>query len=120
MSTNAAREKKLYIGNAHLVMQQLTYYVPGQADWERWNGLPLTVRISATSTGTAITGLGPFTMTFDADGNAVYTISSALINAALNNATYLDKLVYQIVEGGPSSEYSSVVPLRVTKPRYAT
>lgn len=110
------QQKNLYLGNSHMVRQELRYLVPGTRTWAPWEGMPVTCWIAATPTGAPITNLGPFTTTPGVDGEYLYQFSTALVDA--NLTAYLDELVYQVVQGGPNNEYRSVTPLLVQRPRY--
>jgi hypothetical protein len=108
--------KPIYRANAHLVRQQLqTLNASGR--WVALVGVPARVFIAATPTGAPLSGLGPFTATFNTAGELVYTISAAAVDAGLA-AIADDVVVYQVVIAGLFEEYRGVTPLRVTVPRY--
>jgi hypothetical protein len=108
--------KPIYRANAHLVRQQLqTLNASGR--WVALVGVPARVFIAATPTGAPLSGLGPFTATFNTAGELVHTIPAASVDAGL--AGIADNVVvYQVVIAGLSDEYRGVTPLRVTVPRY--
>ena len=113
------KKGRLFIGNALQARQLLRVRNPSTGLLQTWDGGTVTCRISATPTGGAIAGLGPFTMAVDTGGAYSYTIPSSAIDA-LDSATYHGALVYLIVEGGAGGEYRGIRPLEVVAARYVS
>lgn len=120
-----SQTKLLYLGNAHLAREALTYYDVGSDSYLPWTGTPATARFSLSPSGGAyasagvytpstILAAGPFAMTMSGDvGTWVYVFPVT----ALANFPAVGTKVYQVVEAGPNNELRVIQAFVVTDPR---
>lgn len=125
MTTVVSQSRPIPIRNAWLAREAIRVYDPVTNAYKSAEGLAFTVRFSLVPTGyvgaskSTIASLGPFNMTESTvKGTYYYEVLPTLLVAALGSI--VGTTIYQIVEGGPSSELCVVQPLVVTDPRYTT
>ena len=116
--------KCIFIGNAHLVRQEVRYYDPTTNTFLPWTG-PGTVSICTAAvdaagkvTYTPIAYMGPFNLNVGLNGILYYEIPTSVVDI-LNTDAYINTTVYQVVIAGAASELQSVQPLLVSPARYA-
>ncbi len=117
-------QKCLFIGNAHLVRQEVRYYDAATNRYLPWSG-PGTVSICTATVDTAgkvtytpIAYMGPFNLNVGLNGILYYEIPTSVVDI-LNTDSYINTTVYQVVIAGNNSELQSVQPLLVSPSRYA-
>lgn len=116
MST-AAVQKIIYLSNAWLTRQPLRVFDPSSNSFKVYTAGSATVRFSALPDGsTTITGMGPFALAETSSGSGIwyYVVPNTVV---VRLATYVDQLVYQVVEAGAYSEMQNIQPLLVTEGR---
>ncbi len=124
MTPPAGTQKCIFIGNAHLVRQEVRSYDPTTNSFIPWAG-PGTVAICTAAVDAAgkvvytpIAGLGPFVLDIGTSGILYYEIPQSEVDDALNNDTFINTTVYQVTIAGNLNELQAVQPLYVAPSRY--
>lgn len=115
--------KCIFIGNAHLVRQEIRFYDPSTDTFIPWTGVG-SVSICTASMDTAgkvtytpIAYMGPFTLNVGLDGILYYEIPVGVVDI-LNTDLFINTTVYQVVTAGNASELQNIQPLLVSPSRY--
>lgn len=115
--------KCIFIGNAHLVRQEVRYYDPVSNTFLPWSG-PGTVSICTATVDdagavayTPIAGMGPFALIIGLNGILYYEIPTSVVEL-LNTDVFINTTVYQVVIAGNSDELQSIQPLLVSPSRF--
>lgn len=123
MTPPIGTQKVIFIGNAHLVRQEVRYYDPTSNTFLPWSG-PGTVSIctatvdsAGVTTYTPIAGMGPFNLIQGLNGILYYELPTSVV-ALLNTDAFINSVVYQVVIAGNSNELQSVQPLFVSPSRF--
>jgi len=115
--------KCIFIGNAHLVRQEIRFYDPATNTFIPWTGAgtvsicTISVDGSGKATYTPIISMGPFTLVVGLDGILYYEIPVSVV-ALLNTDVFINTTVYQVVTAGNANELQNVQPLLVSPSRY--
>jgi hypothetical protein len=106
-----AQRGSLYLNNAHTAITALTIWDAFSGTYAPLAGASVTVRISATPQGAAISGLGPVTCLEAPAGTYSGTFSAAAVTTLTAGDT-----VYQVVAVGTEAVLST--PMLVRDVRY--
>lgn len=109
------KQQRLYLGNA-LDARFKIYTRNSLGVRVLYAGADVTVRLSLTPNGAAITGLGPFTLVRNDAGEYAYTVPSSAIDTGLT--ALAGEQVYAVLSGGPANEIRANVPYEVVAERY--
>lgn len=120
MTLNLTQSRPLFVNNAYLVRQAITFYNPTADAYQPFVGVQATMSVGLFEDELGTIGLAGLTnqpMTAAAGAPGTYfAVFSNVQTASL--ASLIGDTIYQVVVGGPNAELRVTSPRVVTAPRF--
>jgi hypothetical protein len=120
MTSSLTQSRPLFVGNAYLVRQSLTFYNPNTNAYEPLVGIAATLTVGFYTNALGTSGIAlltalPMVESAGAPGTYYASISAALTGTL---SALIDDTIYQVVVGGNNLELRVTSPRVVTAPRF--